>query len=143
MSSVHRSHPMPFGTHIRDDGKINFRLWAPGADKVELCLKGSAPELKLLMTPEADGWYGITTELAGSGFYYQYLINDKHYVPDPASRYQPEDVHGSSQVIDPNTWQWQDHDWKGRPWEEAVFYELHVGTFSQEGSFSGVKKRLD
>lgn len=136
-------HAMPFGTHLRDDGKVNFRLWAPGADKVELSLQGSAPELKLLMTPEADGWYGITTELAGIGFYYQYLINDKYYVPDPASRYQPQDVHGSSQVIDPNAWQWQDHDWKGRPWEEAVFYELHVGTFSQEGSFSGVKKRLD
>lgn len=136
-------HPMPFGTHLRDDGKINFRLWAPAADKVELCFQGSAPELRLLMTPEADGWYGITTELAGIGFYYQYLINDIYYVPDPASRYQPLDVHGSSQVIDPDAWQWQDHDWKGRPWQETVFYQLHVGTFSEEGTFAGVKKRLD
>ncbi|TAK63032.1 malto-oligosyltrehalose trehalohydrolase, partial [Methylobacter sp.] len=143
MPTVHRSHAMPFGTHLRDDGKVTFRLWAPGADKVELSLQGSAPEIRLLMTPEANGWYGITTELAGIGFYYQYLINGKHYVPDPASRYQPEDVHGSSQVIDPNDWQWQDRDWKGRPWEEAVFYELHVGTFTEEGTFAGVKKRLD
>ncbi|MGZ5057153.1 MAG: malto-oligosyltrehalose trehalohydrolase [Methylobacter sp.] len=143
MTSVQRYHAMPFGTHIRDDGKINFRLWAPGAAKVELCLQGSAPELRLLMTPEADGWYGITTELAGIGFYYQYLIDETHYVPDPASRYQPQDVNGSSQVIEPNAWQWQDHDWKGRPWEEAVFYELHVGTFTEEGTFAGVKKRLD
>ncbi len=136
-------HAMPFGTHLRDDGKVTFKLWAPGADKVELSLQGNAPELRLTMTPEADGWYGITTELAGIGFYYQYLINGKHYVPDPVSRYQPEDVHGPSQVIDPENWQWQDNDWKGRPWEEAVFYELHVGTFSEEGTFSGVKKRLD
>lgn len=143
MSTVRRCHPMPFGTHLRDDGKVTFKLWAPGADKVELSLQGNAPEIRLLMTPEADGWYGITTELAGIGFYYQYLINGKYYVPDPASRYQPLDVHGSSQVIDPEAWQWQDKDWKGRPWEEAVFYELHVGTFSEEGTFAGVKKRLD
>jgi maltooligosyltrehalose trehalohydrolase len=143
MSTVRRSHPMPFGTHLRDDGKVTFKLWAPGADKVELSLQGNAPEIRLLMTPEADGWHGITTELAGIGFYYQYLINGSYYVPDPASRYQPVDVHGSSQVIDPEAWQWQDTDWKGRPWEEAVFYELHVGTFSEEGTFAGVKKHLD
>jgi maltooligosyltrehalose trehalohydrolase len=143
MPSVYRYHAMPFGTHLRDDGKVTFRLWAPGADKVELSLQGTAPEIKLLMTPEANGWYGITTELAGIGFYYQYLINGKYYVPDPASRYQPQDVHSSSQVIDPNAWQWHDQDWKGRPWEEAVFYELHVGTFTEEGTFAGVKKRLD
>jgi maltooligosyltrehalose trehalohydrolase len=143
MSTVRRSHPMPFGTHLRDDGKVTFKLWAPGADKVELSLQGNAPEIRLLMTPEADGWHGITTELAGIGFYYQYLINGNYYVPDPASRYQPVDVHGSSQVIDPEAWQWQDTDWQGRPWEEAVFYELHVGTFSEEGTFAGVKKHLD
>jgi maltooligosyltrehalose trehalohydrolase len=143
MATMHRFHAMPFGTHIRDDGKINFRLWAPGAAKVELCLQGNAPELRLLMTPEADGWHGITTELAGIGFYYQYLIDETHYVPDPASRYQPRDVNGSSQVVDPNAWQWPDHDWQGRPWEETVFYELHVGAFTEEGTFAGVKKRLD
>jgi 1,4-alpha-glucan branching enzyme/maltooligosyltrehalose trehalohydrolase len=134
---------MPFGTHLRDDGKVTFKLWAPGADKVELSLQGRAPEIRLLMTPEADGWYGITTELAGIGFYYQYLINEEYYVPDPASRYQPQDVNGSSQVIDPEAWQWQDKDWKGLPWEETVFYELHVGTFTEEGTFAGAKKRLD
>ncbi len=143
MPSVHRCHPMPFGTRILDDGRVNFRLWAPGADKVELCLQGSAPEFRLLMAAEADGWYGITTAFAGSGFYYQYRINGKHYVPDPASRYQPQDINGSSQVIDPDTWQWQDDDWKGRLWEDVVFYELHVGTFTEEGTFAGVKKRLD
>ncbi|MGZ8929186.1 MAG: malto-oligosyltrehalose trehalohydrolase [Methylobacter sp.] len=143
MSTARRYHPMPFGTHLRDDGKVTFKLWAPGADKVELSLQGSAPEIRLLMTPEADGWYGITTELAGLGFYYQYLINEEYYVPDPASRYQPQDVNGSSQVIDPDAWQWQDKDWQGRPWEEAVFYELHVGAFTEKGTFAGVKERLD
>jgi len=143
MPTVHRCHPMPFGTYILDDGRVSFRLWAPGADKVELCLQGHAPEISLTMAAEAGGWYGITTGLAGSGFYYQYRIDGRRYVPDPASRYQPQDVEGSSQIIDPDSWQWQDATWKGRPWEEAVFYELHVGTFTEQGTFAGVKERLD
>ncbi|MGR8940362.1 MAG: malto-oligosyltrehalose trehalohydrolase [Gammaproteobacteria bacterium] len=143
MTPLYRSHSMPFGTRILADGRVNFRLWAPGAEKVELCLQGRADEIRLHMAAEADGWYGITTELAGSGFYYQYRIDGEHYVPDPASRYQPEDVNGSSQVIDPDAWSWLDHAWKGRPWEEAVFYELHVGTFTEEGTFTAVKNRLD
>ncbi|MGR8979315.1 MAG: malto-oligosyltrehalose trehalohydrolase [Gammaproteobacteria bacterium] len=143
MSTVPTSHQMPFGTRILDDGRVNFRLWAPGAETVELCLQGSAPEARLHMAAEDDGWFGITTELAFSGFYYQYLINGEHYIPDPASRYQPRDVDGSSQVIDPAAWQWRDPGWLERPWEDMVFYELHVGTFSEEGTFAGVKKRLD
>lgn len=143
MTNIHRSHPMPFGTRILDDGRVNFRLWAPEARKVELSLQGGAPEIDLHMAPEAEGWFGITTELASSGFYYQYRINGKDYVPDPASRFQPQDINGSSQVIDPEAWEWTDGDWRGRPWEEAVLYELHVGTFSEEGTFAGVKRRLD
>lgn len=143
MSTVHRCHAMPFGTHILDDGRVSFRLWAPGADNVEVCLQGHAPEIILTMATEAGGWYGITTGLAGSGFYYQYRIDGRRYVPDPASRYQPLDADGSSQIIDPDEWNWQDTDWKGRPWEEAIFYELHVGTFTEQGTFAGVKERLD
>ena len=143
MSIKRRHHAMPFGAKFIEDGRVNFRLWAPGADQVEVCLQGRAPEMRLNMVGEAGGWFGITTELAGSGFYYQYRINGKHYVPDPASRFQPEDVNGSSQVVDPTDWQWQDADWQGLPWEEVVFYQVHVGTFSEEGTFAGVKKHLD
>ncbi len=143
MPNIYRNHPMPFGTHILEDGRVNFRLWAPGADWVELCLQGRAPEISLHMAAEADGWFGITTEMASSGFYYQYRINGSYYVPDPASRYQPEDVNGPSQVIDPEAWQWQDLDWQGLPWEDTVFYELHVGAFTEEGTFTAAKQRLD
>jgi len=143
MPKANRYHFMPFGARILEDGRVNFRLWAPGAEQVQLCLQGRAPELRLHMVREPEGWFGITTDLAGSGFYYQYLIDGKHYVSVPASRYQPLDVNGSSQVIDPGAWQWQDQDWKGREWQDAVFYELHVGTFTEEGTFKGLKKRLD
>ena len=64
-------------------------------------------------------------------------------MPDPASRYNPEDVHGPSEVVDPGAFEWSDGDWSGRPWEDAVLYELHVGTFSPEGTFAGVEARLD
>ena len=56
-------------------------------------------------------------------------------VPDPASRYQPQDVHGPSEVIDPSAYEWTDRDWRGRPWDEAVLYELHIGAFTPEGTF--------
>ncbi len=143
MTGVHRSYPMPFGARFLDDGRVNIRLWAPGAKNVDLCLQGNAPEARLQMAAEADGWYGITTDHAGSGYYYQFRINGKDYVPDPVSRYQPQGPNGSSQMINPADWEWPDSGWQGRPWEEAVFYELHVGTFSKEGTFHGLKKRLD
>lgn len=143
MSLTQRYHPMPFGPQILDDGRVNFRLWAPGAEKVELCLQGLAPETCLHMAPEDEGWFGIITEFASTGFYYQFRINEELYIPDPASRYQPQDVNGSSQVVDPKAWQWPDVDWRGLPWEEAVIYELHVGTFSEEGTFAGAKKHLE
>jgi malto-oligosyltrehalose trehalohydrolase len=64
-------------------------------------------------------------------------------VPDPASRYQPDDVHGPSVIVDPRSYAWQARAWRGRPWHEAVLYELHVGAFTPEGDFDGVRRRLD
>ena len=64
-------------------------------------------------------------------------------VPDPASRFQPRDVHGPSEVIDPGAFAWQDHAWHGRRWGEAVIYELHVGTFTPAGTFAAARERLD
>jgi len=142
-SEGHSVHLMPFGARVLPDARVQFRLWAPAAYKVELCLQGNAPETCLQMAAESDGWYGIISELAAADVYYQYRINGETYVPDPASRFQPQDVEGPSQVIDPQVWQWQDSEWRGRPWEETVFYEIHVGAFTPKGSFSGVKDRLD
>ena len=134
---------MPFGAEVRDDGRVRFRLWAPGATRVDLCLEQSTRELALPMRGEPGGWFGLTTEQAGPGSLYRYRIDQGLRVPDPASRFQPADVHGPSQVVDPRGWRWTDADWRGRPWEETVIYELHVGAFSAEGSFAGVTRRLD
>ncbi|MGH8614174.1 MAG: malto-oligosyltrehalose trehalohydrolase [Gammaproteobacteria bacterium] len=137
-----RVHCMPFGAQVLEDGRVRFRVWAPGARKVQLCLEGLAPEARLGMAPESEGWFGIVTEMAAHETCYEYRIDDALNVPDPASRCQLEDVHGPSQVLDPKAFDWEDDGWKGRPWEETVLYELHVGTFTPEGSFASVKDRL-
>lgn len=145
-NTMRRQYGMPFGAHLCDDGRVRFRLWAPAARCVELCLlpasgKGEIRRLPLAM--EAEGWFGLTTALASAGSRYRFLIDGDHQVPDPASRYQPDDVHGASEVIAANRWQWHDNQWLGRPWYEAVIYELHVGSFTPEGTFAAAAQKLD
>ena len=133
---------MPFGAHLNDDGTVRFRLWTPNAESVALRLSGS-PDHDFAMTPSDGGWYEIATSEAGSGSRYQFVIDGQQAVPDPASRYQPEGVHGASEVIDPSSFEWRDAEWRGRPWHEAVIYELHVGTFSPAGTYAGAEAKLD
>ena len=133
-----RRHDLPFGAEYQNDGKTRFSLWAPAAGDVELVLDGEAR----IMRRDEDGVFTLTVK-AASGTRYRYRIDGEMEVPDPASRYQPEDVHGPSAVVDPDAFDWKDEDWRGRLWEETVLYELHVGTFSPEGTFAGVRERLD
>jgi len=135
---------MPFGAELTDDGRVRFRLWAPGARKVDLSLDdGKGVAQVLPMTRLDDSYYEVITEKARAGSLYRYRINGENEVPDPASRLNPEDVHGPSQVVDPTDFNWTDDGWHSRPWHEAVVYELHVGTFSPEGTFAGAQARLD
>ncbi len=138
-----RSHSMPFGSQVLDDGQVRFRLWAPAASRVELCIEDPKRESILPMKAEAEGWFSAVTNLAAHETRYRFQINGGLRIPDPASRFQPEDIHGASQVIDPKRWNWQDGGWQGRPWEEAIIYELHVGTFTREGTFGAALERLD
>ncbi len=136
-------HNMPFGAECRDDGSVRFRLWAPAARQVELCLAGSNNAICLSMEQRDKGWFELTTDAARPGTQYRYSIDGGQQVPDPASRFQPEDVHGPSEVIDATTFAWKDNRWRGRRWEEAVIYELHAGTFTPSGTFSSIGERLD
>jgi maltooligosyltrehalose trehalohydrolase len=136
-----RSHSMPFGAELTSDGQVRFRLWAPAAQKVEVVLQNGAGAIE--MSARADGFFEVLTNRAKAGSLYKYRIDGKTEVPDPASRYNPEDIHGASEVIDPNAFKWDDGDWRGRRWHEAIVYELHVGTFTPEGTFAGAAKKLD
>jgi maltooligosyltrehalose trehalohydrolase len=137
-----RRHEMPFGAECRNDGSVRFRLWAPAAKKVELRLQSNAVKT-LPLNQLDDGWFELVTNAAPPGSQYKFRINGEQEVPDPASRFQPHDVHGPSEVVDPTAFDWQDRDWRGRQWEDAVIYELHVGAFTQAGKFCGVEQRLD
>lgn len=138
---MQRRHSMPFGAELQADGTVRFRLWAPGAARVELCL-GELAE-PLAMQAAGNGWYELACRQAGAGSQYCYRIDGGISVPDPASRCQVEDVHGCSEVVDPAAWDWRDEIWRGRPWHEAAIYELHVGSFTPQGTFAGVMERLD
>jgi malto-oligosyltrehalose trehalohydrolase len=95
------------------------------------------------MRAQPDGWFELVTGEARAGSRYRYRIDGRIEVPDPASRRNPEDIQGPSEVIDPRAFEWSDDDWCGRPWHEAVIYEIHVGTFSPEGTFTGITRKLD
>ena len=135
-----RAHAMPFGAEVQPDGGVRFRLWAPKHERLALRLDGG--DRSLTLERETGGWHTLITPRATAGSRYRYILPDGMAVPDPASRYQPEDVHGPSEVIDPRAYPWQDLTWCGRPWEEAVLYELHVGCFTEAGSFDAARERL-
>ncbi len=130
---------MPFGATPSGGGKARFRLWAPAAREVELELDG---RIAGAVRPAADGWCEFEAA-AMPGARYRYRIDGGTAVPDPASRSNPDGVHGHSELIDPDGYRWSESGWRGRPWNSAVIYELHVGTFSAEGTFAGVESRLD
>jgi maltooligosyltrehalose trehalohydrolase len=129
---------MPFGAEITDEG-VRFSLWAPTAREVELMLDGNAH----VMPTAGAGWRRLVMPEARVGARYAYRIDGEITVPDPASRFQPEDVAGPSLVVDPRTYDWSDEAWKGRPWEEAVLYEVHVGTATPEGTYAGLARKLE
>jgi maltooligosyltrehalose trehalohydrolase len=136
-----RVHNMPFGAELVPSGAIRFRLWAPAAEAIALALEGQQELLPLRRS--MDGWHEVVTPLAHSGTRYSFVLPDGTRVPDPASRYQPEDVHGPSEVVDPASFAWRDGAWRGRPWAQAVVYELHVGTFTEEGTFLAATEKLE
>ncbi|TVR98627.1 MAG: malto-oligosyltrehalose trehalohydrolase [Rhodospirillales bacterium] len=133
------SHRMPFGAELRPEG-VRFRLWAPDARDVTLHRAGAAD---LPMTSGGDGWFHASVPGTGAGTRYGFRIDGGDLVvPDPASRFQPEDCHGLSEVIDPEAYRWRTADWSGRPWAETVLYELHVGSFTPDGTYDAVIDRL-
>jgi malto-oligosyltrehalose trehalohydrolase len=128
---------MPFGAEMTPAG-ARFRLWAPAARRFDLALGWRL----LPMQPREDGWFERLEPSAAAGAHYRYRIDGESLVPDPASRFQPKDVEGPSEVVDPSAFAWEDGAWHGRPWAEAVIYELHVGAFSAQGNYAGVRQRL-
>jgi maltooligosyltrehalose trehalohydrolase len=130
------------GATVMPDGGTSFRVWAPRAQQVAVILPESN-RTPAALQPEGDGYFSGTVPGVRHGDRYRYLLDGELERPDPASRYQPEGVHGPSQVVDPDRFQWQTPDWQGLPLEQYLIYELHVGTFTTQGTFDGVIEQLD
>lgn len=128
-------------TYLRD-GRCRFLVWAPLADQVEVHI--TAPrEIKQKLSKKKNGYFqGIVGGVKPGSLYY-YVLDGRKKRPDPASRYQPEGVHGPSQVINNNNFSWSDNCWFGTAGDELILYELHVGTFTQHGTFEAVIPNLE
>jgi maltooligosyltrehalose trehalohydrolase len=137
-----RAHAMPFGAELKPDGATRFRIWAPAAKRVDIELDAHGKRSRIAMNLLEQGWHELVQPRVGAGARYRFVLENDLAVPDPASRFNPEDVHAPSEVVDPGAYAWRDAGWRGLPWEKAVLYELHVGTFTREGTFAAARARL-
>jgi maltooligosyltrehalose trehalohydrolase len=132
---------LPIGAEPVGDGAA-FRVWAPGSDAVDAVIYGPAAESVHALEPEGDGHFSATVPGVTAGARYRYRLDGGSVYPDPASRSQPDGVHGPSEIVDPEAFAWTDQGWSGIALEDLVVYELHVGTFTAGGTFDSAVERL-
>ena len=129
------------GAHRLPDGSWEFRVWAPHARTVSVHFVSGCREI-IPTDPLADGYHRATIKTLTPGSEYFYKLDGVRDLPDPASRFQPQGVHGPSRIVDPEAFRWTDGKWNGIPLGRSIFYELHVGTYTSEGSFDAVIPHL-
>ena len=130
---------MPFGAALTPDG-VRFAVWAPSADNAQVEVDGRC----VPMPRGAQGFFHCFDAEATAGSRYTFRFDGADLaVPDPASRFNPDGVHEPAEVLDARAYEWRDRDWRGRPFRDAVIYELHVGTFTPQGTYAAAAERLD
>ena len=127
-----------WGARLHKDGAAVFRLWAPAEHMVSVRVTGEDRPMRAA----GGGWFELRANGLTVGTAYAFVLGDGMALPDPASRQQAGDVHGPSLLVDGDAYQWHNPEWRGRPWEEAVLYELHVGAFTPEGTFRAAAEKL-
>ncbi|MDB5104828.1 MAG: malto-oligosyltrehalose trehalohydrolase [Fibrobacteres bacterium] len=130
---------MALGANYIGDGKCRFEVWAPDLDRVILRLRTG---LEVPLRKDGDGIHSVLMQGISPGTDYDFLLPDGTSAPDPASRWQPEGVTGPSRVVDHEAFFWRDRDWQAPPLGDFLFYEIHTGTFSPEGTFEGIIRRI-
>jgi maltooligosyltrehalose trehalohydrolase len=132
---------MSIGAETISGGGVHFRIWAPDHSSVSVIVEGKP---SAVMERESDGYWSRLVEVAAPGDRYKFQLDGGEAYPDPASRFQPEGSHGSSQIVDPAAYQWsaEESSWMGRPIEGQVLYELHIGTFTPEGTYEAAEREL-
>ncbi len=135
---------LPIGAEVLPQGGVRFRVWASRRRCVAVVIedrKGKTAEVEL--NSEGNGYFSAQTAAATGGTLYRYRLDDDPILyPDPASRFQPEGPHGPSQVIDPGTFRWSDQNWPGCGLRGQVIYEMHIGTFTREGTWEAASREL-
>ena len=129
------------GAEVVAAGGVHFRVWAPRHKEVEVVILGDSPKF-FPMKAENDGYCEAHVPEAGAGTLYKFRLGGDQWYPDPASRFQPEGPHEFSQVIDPAQYSWRDQSWRGLRIEDAVIYEMHIGTFTREGTWAAAIQQL-
>src|SRR5262249_6791512 len=135
---MRESRRVPVGAEVRSDG-VHFRVWAPCRQSVEVV----GPEgFRASLHREEGGYFSGASDQLGDGSRYAFSLDGGDPVPDPASRFQPEGPDGWSEVVDPDRFAWSDADWGGISPTGQVIYEIHVGTFTPEGTFDPAARHL-
>ena len=138
------AHAMRFGAELLAGGGVRFALWAPSQPQVTLqhVVDGTHCLERRPMRRHVDGWHECIWPEAAAGMRYRFELGQGRVLPDPASRFNPQGVHGPSEVTDPHAYDWADGGWTGLPWHQVTLYELHVGCFTPEGTFDAAARRL-
>ena len=143
MNAPNQTHWTPQLGAWPEHAGVRFRVWAPERQRVDVVLDPRGPQSRTCLLERSDDGTHSALVDAVAGVRYTYLLDGDGPFPDPASRFQPDGVHGSSVVVDPHAFAWSDRGWNGLPLAELIVYEVHVGTFSPEGTCQGVIDRLD
>jgi maltooligosyltrehalose trehalohydrolase len=137
------SRRLPVGAEVLPRGGTHFRVWAPKRKRVEVVFEGGGQKT-FELEREENGYFSGLAESAGDGALYRFKLDDDDYLyPDPVSRFQPEGPHGPSRVVDPTKFHWTDGAWRGASIKGQVVYELHVGTFTREGTLDAARRELE
>ncbi|MCL5281267.1 MAG: malto-oligosyltrehalose trehalohydrolase [Planctomycetes bacterium] len=136
-----RRRRFPVGAEVIDR-RIDFRIWAPSHKGVEVVIEQPRPEA-IPMTAEEQGYFSAIVRHPGQRVLYRFRLNNKEaLLPDPAARFQPEGPHGPSEVIDPTSFAWTDQNWRGPALLGQIIYEMHIGTFTPEGTWLAAARQL-
>ena len=146
MTALPLKRRYPIGAELIDQNRTHFRVWAPKAKRLDVVLELSAakdvPRTFHPLGGEEDGYFSGSAPTGADRRYRFRVDGGEHFFPDPASRFQPEGPHGSSCIVDPTTFRWSDVEWRGRQLKGQIFYEMHVGTFTPEGTWRAAAEQL-
>ena len=133
----------PIGVELASNSRAHARVWAPKRRTVAFVRDPNHSSVATELDSEGNGYFSGTVSAAPAGTLYRFRLDGEQDVPDPASRFQPDGPHGPSQIVDASSYVWRDREWRGASIAGQVLYELHIGTFTVEGTYRAAAECLD